>query len=312
MKRLLLVFFTLQLLASFALAEEKRLLCDKPVELVAPLSRETIEQIATTTDGSAQVFNRLADAYEATLARPERASPEAKLFLVKLRGADKTEPAVWDIGHDPSNDDRDLLFGRFEERVSFDCTQPIPAYQMNMAYLSGVVKKLRQPTTAAETRPLLDVILSRSRQAENLLNNGLPMWPWENYVNGLRLGKSDAEPLFTTQWIVMRPSAALEFSTRNREEANLNASLAIEPIGFVRYTDRTYRSWWGASAVVSVSSDAGMGYGALLRYDKFTLGLTLHKSSNPNKDNDLFVLLGVDLYDYLNHKRQRLALPGGD
>ena len=156
------------------------------------------------------------------------------------------------------------------------------------------------------------MILARSRQAEDLLNNGLPMWPWENYVNGRRLGMSDAEPLFTTQWIVMRPSAALQFSTRSRADAKLNASLAIEPIGFVRYTDRTYKSWWGASAVLSVNSEAGVGYGALLRYDKFTLGLTLHKSSKPNEDDDVFLLLGMDLYDYLNNKRQRLPFLGRD
>ncbi|MDH5537288.1 MAG: hypothetical protein OEZ08_17180 [Betaproteobacteria bacterium] len=311
MKRLLLVFITLQLFSPYGVAENERKLCGEPVALVDPLTLDAIEQALVSADSPAEVFKRLAEAYENTLPPSEPARSEADRFLARLRNADETAPAVWDISRIDA--DTDMLFKSFpDEAVSFDCTQAIAPYQKNMAYLAGVVKKLLQPSAAAEARPILDVILSRSRQAENLLNNGLPMWPWENYVNGRRLGISDAEPLFTTQWIVMRPSAALQFNTRNRAEANLNASLVIEPIGFVRYTDRTYKSWWGASAVVSVSSDAGMGYGALLRYDKYTLGLTLHKSASPNKDDDVFLLLGVDLYDYLNNKRQQLPFLGPD
>jgi len=309
MKRLLLIFITLQLCAASALAETPRLLCDKPVELVAPLTSDGIEQIVASTNGRNQALEGLSTAYESTLSRAQRSNPGVKLFLEKLRVAGSTEPAVWDIGPDPTDDSKDLLFGRFDEVVSFDCDRPIPPYQMNMAYLAGVVKKLLQPGAAAETRPMLDVILSRSQQAENLLNNGLPMWPWENYINGRRLGTSDAEPLFTTQWVVMRPSAALQFNTRSRADATLSASLIIEPIGFVRYTDRTYKSWWGASAVVSINSESGAGYGALLRYGKFTLGLTLQKSSTPDKKDDVYVLLGMDLYDLLNNQRQALSLP---
>ena len=63
------------------------------------------------------------------------------------------------------------------------------------------------------------------------------MWPWELWLNGKRLGKSDADPLFKTQIEFLRPTAGVEINTRSRELADLEGSLLLEPIGFVRYFD---------------------------------------------------------------------------
>ena len=105
-----------------------------------------------------------------------------------------------------------------------------------------------------------------------LLKNGLAMWPWELWLNGLRLSKKDSDPLFRTQWVFMRPTAGIEIDTYSQASADLQASVALEPLGFVRYRGEGYSHWWGASVVITASTSRGAGYGGLFRWDNYVIG----------------------------------------
>ena len=131
------------------------------------------------------------------------------------------------------------------------------------------------------------------------------MWPWELWLNGLRLSDKDADPLFRTQWVVLRPSAGIEIDLRSQASADLQASVMLEPLGFVRYRGDSYAHWWGASLVVTSSTRRGAGIGALLRWDNYVIGLTRHKEEGSEPDST-FLMVGVDLYDLVNKKRTEL------
>ncbi|MDX2506428.1 MAG: hypothetical protein QNL62_18395, partial [Gammaproteobacteria bacterium] len=60
------------------------------------------------------------------------------------------------------------------------------------------------------------------------------------------------------------------------------------------YKSRKYDKWWGLSALVTMTGDNGMGYGALLRWNDFTFGTAYH-----DKSNDMLVYVNVDLFQYI-------------
>ena len=65
-----------------------------------------------------------------------------------------------------------------------------------------------------------------------LIDQGLKQWPWEMVVNGWI---HDDDPFNSnaprSQVVFMRPSAGLEFQWESQSEANVDASVGIEPIG---------------------------------------------------------------------------------
>lgn len=131
-----------------------------------------------------------------------------------------------------------------------------------------------------------------------LLDQGLAQWPWEMAVNGWRMsGDPYNEPAPRTQLIFMRPSAGLEFGWASQSNADVEATVGIEPIGMVWYRgdDTDYNNWWGISALVTLGTgDNGAGIGGLIRYNHYWIGVTDRKGSN-----DTFVFIGLDLHKYL-------------
>jgi len=253
--------------------------------------------------------NRIADTFEQSLRVEDRAEQPAQIFLRYLRSP-SNQSSLWAIASDDNLDNAIFFEQSAGPKALIPCRRdPIPTYAHDMAAIASYVGI----ATAAQQAPGMEkrwsAIKKQATDHEDLLRNGLPMWPWELWLNGKRLGKSDADPLFTTQVVFMRPSAGVEINTRSREAADLEASLLIEPIGFVRYMDDShYSKWWGASVVVTSSTGDGMGYGALFRYGRYTAGLTLHKSEIEGEKNDVHLLLGVDFYDLIEKKRG--DLPG--
>lgn len=139
---------------------------------------------------------------------------------------------------------------------------------------------------------------------QNRLFNGLPMWPWETFVNGLGLKSHRTEPMPASrnQWIVMRPDVvpALRFSGSN--DSQLDAALIVEPVGFIRYRNHDYNRWWGVSFAVAISGDHGTGYGLVARWNQFIAGAGYH-----GRDSDALVYVGMDLYQLVHQGDARRA-----
>lgn len=145
-------------------------------------------------------------------------------------------------------------------------------------------------------------ISSLSRSYENwLLKDGLAQWPWELAVNGWKHRNDPYNaPAPRSQIVFMRPNAGLEFQWSSQEEATVDASVGIEPIGMVWYRGgpQEYNRWWGVSALVTVgTNDQGAGIGGLLRYNNYWLGVTDRQG-----EDGLYIFIGIDLHKYLKGK----------
>jgi len=240
--------------------------------------------------------------------------PDAQLFLSVLDdiAQGRRSIASVDWGVVPNPDDRrvDILETLGEGVISFDCrvAEAPPMYREDIARLARVLEKIQNFANTAPLMILDEVIALREKQATDLLRNGLTMTPWEMKLNERFLSDDDARSGLTRQIIFLRPSAGTEINTRSRAAGSLQGSLAIEPIGMLWYLDpakNDYREWIGASALITSSTDGGLGYGALVRYGNFAAGLTLHKAQSGGRD-DVYLFLGIDLYNLLDTKRADL------
>jgi hypothetical protein len=136
------------------------------------------------------------------------------------------------------------------------------------------------------------------------LFNGLPMWPWEMWINGLDIDfeTTDPVPADNTQWIFMRPTLSPALKFDGNENSELDAGLVVEPIGFIRYTRDDFSKWIGASPIVTITNGNGIGYGALVRYGDWQLGAAYH-----DDDGDVLLYVSLDLYDFVVDQDTRTA-----
>lgn len=125
---------------------------------------------------------------------------------------------------------------------------------------------------------------------EDLLTNGLPMWPWEMWVNSHKIPDDFNRAAPDTQWVFLRPNLAPVLVTGGDEDAELDLGLTVE-IGHIWYRNADYSKWWGVSAMVAVTDDAGIGYGGMLRWNDYTLGVAAQDG-----EEDVAFYLSVDLY----------------
>jgi len=150
--------------------------------------------------------------------------------------------------------------------------------------------------------PAGDVIDSRATGYRGLLLDGLPMWPWELYLNGKLFGMRSLEsPVPKYQLVFFRPSAGMEARWPSQEEARAEASIGVEPIGLVRYVGSDYKNWWGVSALVTLgTADHGAGLGVLGRYNNYAVGVTKRKDTE-----GAFIFFSYDFYDLVNKREKR-------
>ena len=243
--------------------------------------------------------SKLADMLAAA-AGNERARPEVARLLGALRNP---QGRSFDVA--PDGNTEKIFRSAPAETITISCGATVPQYLVDAATAALLAERLRIQHELPAMKARAEILAKASRDAEDLLKNGLAMWPWELWLNGLRLSERDADPLFRTQWVVFRPSAGIEIDLRNRASADLQASVMLEPLGFVRYRGDSYAHWWGASLVVTSSTNRGAGFGALLRWDNYVIGLTRHKGESAQPDST-FLAVGIDLYDLVNRKRTEL------
>jgi hypothetical protein len=138
---------------------------------------------------------------------------------------------------------------------------------------------------------------------KNRLTNGLPMWPQEAWINGLNVDFRTDEPVVAsnTQWVFLRPSISPVLRFSGEQSSELDTALILEPIGFIRYRDGSdFRKWQGASPIVTISGDNGVGYGAIYRYDSLVIGAAHH-----SKSDDWMLYVSLDLYNLVVPRDRR-------
>lgn len=274
---------------------------------ISPDLQPTALFISSTAELEAKnfalVYKQYAQRFESTLLANKTNDPVTAKFIARILSISSEEEKYFDVTHEPDLKAEVFFAGSDNNReIIVECSK-IPPYFADMAAVSLMTRWVR-------SQELLGPAESRSRFTiqqyiahEALLYNGLPMWPWELWLNGKRLGKSDWEALFKTQWVFLRPVAGIEINTRDRASANLDIGVGIEPLGFVHYQNDEYKSWWGASLLVTSSTNAGIGVGGLLRWNSYVLGVTRHESNTAGIPDSNFVFIGVELFDLLNKKR---------
>lgn len=130
----------------------------------------------------------------------------------------------------------------------------------------------------------------------NLLDNGLPMWPQEWWINGLNVDLESEEPQEAPMWqtVFMRPSIAPAFKLDGIDDSELDAAIVLELIGTVHYRNEQRDKWIGGSLMATITNSNGIGVGGLLRYNQFIAGAAYH-----DNDSDVLLYVSFDLYDFL-------------
>ena len=130
----------------------------------------------------------------------------------------------------------------------------------------------------------------------NLLDNGLPMWPQEWWINGLNVDLESEEPQEAPMWqtVFMRPSIAPAFKLDGIDDSELDAAVVLELIGAVKYRNEQRDKWIGGSLMATITNSNGIGVGGLLRYNQFIAGAAYH-----DQDSDVLLYVSFDLYDFL-------------
>ncbi|MFK8032380.1 MAG: hypothetical protein AB8G18_19315 [Gammaproteobacteria bacterium] len=228
-----------------------------------------------------------------------------------------------------ANDENDLLI--FQQAMShviatIQTEGRIEAVRLSLPNLKSfglsAVDCLFEPGTVATLSPVLKSIYYASHSANSFANQAtsvvmdntvqtlalrteefnnwilsdesLAQWPWEMYLNGKLVSSDFSQPAPLTQIIALRPSAGLNLSYASQEDADVVPAFAFEPIGFIRYADRSYKEHIGASLLVTVGTEGGAGYGLAFRWNGYWAGYTVHSGDGADA-----VYLGVDLYRYL-------------
>lgn len=182
------------------------------------------------------------------------------------------------------------------EKISNDKASAAIAYTAAALYQAG---EIGYDVAIKIGAAKLDAVYQTHR---NRLFNGLPMWPWEMWANGMNIkfDTKDPAPAPRHQWVFMRPSLSPALKFDGSENSELDVGLVVEPVGYVHYTKDDYSRWIGISPMVTITNSNGIGYGALLRYDNWQIGTAYHD----NGDNVL-LYVSVDLYDLVVSKDNR-------
>lgn len=283
-----------------------------PHEALKPpaLMLEVAPDVALSQYGPA--YRKLESRLRSALSEAEQAMPKVPQFLANLVRADQDVITVDDFTLVRKVGDPRvlvLLQSSPADQLEIVCRKEVrvPQYLVNIVTVANVTARIKTNQLVPAFEARATAVARQARDVDNLLKRGLPMWPWELWANGKRLPESDAEPLFRSQWVLLRPTAGMAVDTRSRADGDLQASVGIEPVGFIRYRGDDYSKWWGASLLVTTSSKSGVGLGGLLRWNNFVLGATRNQGQQAGQSDSTVLFIGVDLYEYLNKHRAAIG-----
>ena len=238
--------------------------------------------------------------------------PDVQAFrrLLQAQIAGENLKTHFQFSIDPVSGNAKLIWPKENRQLLFDCVEETPKklissnpQKANIGYAASLVYTILSKQLQVFDKYYSNKVAQRADEYYRYMSEGLPMWPWELAINGLG---EDYNDLFAEaprwQWVVARPSAGLELIWPNRKQATLEASIGVEPIGFVRYTDKSYKNWWGISTLVTLGTDDnGVGLGGLVRYNNYSLGIIKREDID-----DAYLFFSFDLYGKVRDTETRL------
>lgn len=219
------------------------------------------------------------------------------LGLIQVPGNET--PAVWAHTHVP-----DTTFLQFSLLIDPDVPLQIPcsvfaaaepaSYERTMSYALYAMKRVGSDGALKLAQHVAYVVAGRAYKTyERMVFDGLAMWPWEMWLNGKFVPSDFKQPAPLYQLAFLRPNASPALKFDGTENSEIDYGFTFEPIGYIRYLDDSYKKWWGVSTLITATNDNGIGYGALLRWDQFTLGVAYHE-----KDHSTLMFVSIDLYKH--------------
>jgi hypothetical protein len=147
-----------------------------------------------------------------------------------------------------------------------------------------------------------------------VITDGFGQFPWERVFNDLVHRRPlSIYRLPTIEWVLLHPSVGAEITSGSDfSETRAKGALLIESLGFVRYRfriDQQKRHYLGASLLLVLREELSPGYGALFRYDRYSIGVVRHTStsaSGTGRDPTWGVTATVELLERLQAARTKL------
>lgn len=287
-----------------------------------PLSWENLEPSYRNEGGGREGYRHIVSVFDATWGGSHPDAPDVvtfhRAFAKYLEDLDdpaiRDEPERWKSTFTPDDDGDFLQYAlpvsnepdTFPARVVIACEtfgNDPDSYQVALAYAFFALNTAGRMDLAPAQEGAAAVAGTRYAAYRDMLYNGMAMWPWELWANGFLVRDDFEAPPPKTQLVLMRPNVGLALKFDGLDDSQVDFAFALEPVGFVRYTDREYRNWWGASPLLTITNDNGIGLGGLGRYKTFTAGATWHE-----KNGDVLLYLSVDLYQYLLGEKGKVRM----
>lgn len=305
-------FFCILVLSSISIAGEPWL-CNENPDVEHPLAWETLAQDVKNRVDQGEIpeaYRHVIDRYRALVAGTSGAAESSlddsalkisNSFMQRILSGRPEGPEVWEGTEDPS---RELMQYDFEELVDSGekyIEIPCAAFknQSNLkveestVYFFRAMRRVGAYGNLKHGQAGAAALASQTYESyDSLITNGLPMWPWELWLNGFLVPDEFGEPAEKTQVVFLRPTASPVLHIEGNEDSELDYGLVVEPLGFVRYQADDYSEWLGASVLVSLTNDNGVGYGAQFRWNEYTLGAAHH-----SKSDDVLFYVSIDLYE---------------
>lgn len=189
-------------------------------------------------------------------------------------------------------------------KLEIPCPALVPGNDPALRDIAHALWSMHKVATVRDFSSALDIAALRStklyKDYENYTMKGLPMWPWEMWLNGFLVPDDFNAPAPKRQWVFFRPNLSPALVTGSAEDTGLDFGLTLE-VGHVWYRKKDYSSWWGLSVMAAVTDDEGAGYGGLLRWDDYTLGVAHH-----DRNDETLVYVSVDLYKLVTGEKSRV------
>ena len=208
--------------------------------------------------------------------------------------------------------------GRESARIHCDELQKNPSAIQDIAYIIKTINKINREGWYSLSKEVSRNVKLLSLRYDQWLENGIAIWPWEFYLNK-DLAKGNERPenyrrAFFKEYqpTFFRPYVGFSRETDDSEDDKLKITLAIDLIGFIKYTRRDYSSHWGLSLIVAAPENRDTSFGVLLRKNNFALSLSRNQDDGSNT-----IFLGIDVLSLVsnNHpylKRIRINAASSD